>query len=77
MTPYCDACGLVRESAEAVWYTVHFGVSDPSLMIHATNGDIRRLGEKSACSRECLITLVRDWAETWQQKKEQCASAGK
>lgn len=74
MTPYCDACGLVRESTEAVWYTVHFGISDPSLMIHATNGDIRRLGEKHACSRECLNKLIAEWSAVWQARK--AASAG-
>ncbi|HEY7303702.1 MAG TPA: hypothetical protein VH601_06305 [Bryobacteraceae bacterium] len=66
---YCDACGLVREGPDVVWYTVHFGISDPSLMIHASDADLRRLGERHACSRECLIKLVLHWTEDWQVKK--------
>jgi hypothetical protein len=71
---YCDACGLLRESREAIWYTVHFGISDPSLMIHASDTDIRRLGEHHACSRECLHQLVIRWADEWLPKKKEASA---
>jgi len=74
MKAYCDACGVVRDGSNAIWLAVHFGIrdvgsSDRSLMIHATNEDIRRLGEHHACSRECLQKLIDHWTETWQAKK--------
>ena len=73
-TASCDACGRVRPNRDAIWFTVHFGLSDTSLMIHATGDDLRRCRETHACSRECLQTIVDRWALIWHAKKAAHAS---
>jgi hypothetical protein len=42
--------------------------------VHASDTAIRRLGEHQACSRECLMKLIADWAEVWRARKAKRAS---
>jgi hypothetical protein len=65
---YCAACGA-EAPAGSDWFTVHFSARNLELLVTATEGNLRYLGEKSACSRECLIRLVTEWAEVWKARK--------
>jgi hypothetical protein len=64
----CASCGA-SAPAGSDWYTVHLSSRNPELLCTATDGSIRYLGEKSACSRDCLMKLVNDWAEVWKARK--------
>jgi hypothetical protein len=69
----CEACGRAAETG-ADWFTVHFGVRNLELLATATGANIRYLGEHSVCSKECLIQLVRDWADNWKSKRAAAAA---
>lgn len=72
----CAACGAEAPKA-AAWYTIHLSARNPELLATASLAEIQYLGEKSACSRECLIQLVREWAGMWQSRKKEPCAAGK
>jgi hypothetical protein len=66
----CDVCSVVHEGPADDWFSLHFGVTSPCVVVEPHEADAHRLGEKHACSRKCLVKLVLDWAELWRAKQE-------
>lgn len=69
----CDACGIEAPDGAAAWFTVHFSARNLELLCTASPAELQYIGERRACSRECLHKLIEAWAVTWKAKRAKAA----